>query len=64
MNYLGGNNIGVKGCEDLTKTDYKFLTKLFLRFRFCYLDINDIKDAGCEYLAKCNWSNLTQIKLC
>lgn len=48
--------MGDKGCEHISKADWKNLTHLDLHG-------NKIGNLGCEYISKANWKNLQFLSL-
>lgn len=60
---IGTNNVGDKGCEHLSKADWKNLTSLNLSCKQDNLGNNNFGNNGCEHLVKAEWKNLRSLNL-
>ena len=61
---LGNNNIGVEGCEILSRSKWPNFSRLHLSTIPSYVDYNLITNEGLAYLQLADWPNLLEANLC
>lgn len=56
-------DIKEKGCEYISKANWRYLTYINLGHKEINIGSNNIGDKGYEYISKANWISLDSIRL-